>query len=483
MLLGSTVLGAVVSVVFALLVLALDDLRAAADREAAAKDAATLTLELQKLVVDLETGLRGFAITGDERFLEPWRNARAQLGPALDEVVDTAAQEGAAREIAALVDDYLQNYSVPLVAIARESPSAARSREARSEGRRRIEEIRRRFDEFIAADSARVRAATDAAGAQADRAIVLGIVGLLGSAVFIFVVGIYATRSIAHPVSDVAHAATRLAQGELSLRLDERGPGEVGALTRAFNAMARDLQEREQALEARNRSLQESERAKSELVSIVSHEIRTPLASILGFTSVLLGRELHPEHRRYLEIIDTQGKRLGALLDDFLDVQRLEEDRLQLAREEVDLVALLREQVALYAAQSERHRLELDAPGDRLVVEGDPNRLAQVVGNLLSNAIKFSPDGGRVLVSAERENGTARVAVSDEGVGIPPAHRSQLFTKFFRGDAASRGIAGSGLGLALARAIVEAHGGRIAYTTDETSGSTFSIELPTEGDT
>jgi CHASE3 domain sensor protein len=183
LLLGSTVLGAVVSVVFALLVLALDDLRAAADREAQAKDAATLTLELQKLVLDLETGLRGFAITGDERFLEPWRTARAQLGPALDEFVQTAEREAAAREIAALVDDYLENYSVPLVAIARESPAAARSREARSEGRRRIEDIRQRFARFIAADSARVRAATEAAGDQADRAIVLGLVGLPRSAV------------------------------------------------------------------------------------------------------------------------------------------------------------------------------------------------------------------------------------------------------------------------------------------------------------
>ena len=152
-------------------------------------------------------------------------------------------------------------------------------------------------------------------------------------------------------------------------------------------------------------------------------------------------------------------------------MQRLEEGRLELSAELVDMVELLREQVQLFEAQSEMHHLELDAP-EALPVRGDANRLAQVVGNLLSNAIKYSPEGGTVGVIAERSNGAVRVTVTDEG---------RIFTKFFRGDAATSGIAGSGLGLAFARAVIEAHGGRMGFTSEQGQGSSFFLELPTGG--
>jgi signal transduction histidine kinase len=485
MLVASALLAVLVSTIFALLVIALSDLSESARREAEAKDVVAETISLQKLVLDLEIGVRGFAANRDERYLMPWRQARVALPAALNRFLRGAGNDPRrareARTLVALIREYRDVYAIPLVEIARERPEAARSGEAVRESRRRIEDVNRRFARFIASDRAAARATAVSADERADRALALGIASVGVSGLLIVLLGVYLSRSIARPVRDVAAAAGRVAHGELTLRLEERGPGEVGDLTRSFNEMARDLAQRRRQLERQNAQLRQSEQLKSELVSIVSHEIRTPLASILGFTSVLLERDLDPEsQRRYLEIIDVQGKRLGSLLNDFLDVQRVEEGRFELAPTAVDLTKLIREQIAVFAAGSESHRIEAALPEAPLVVVGDADRLAQVLNNLLSNAIKYSPEGGRVFVTGERDAGAVRIGVTDEGIGIPPSHHDRIFTKFFRGNAAATGIGGSGLGLALARAIVEAHGGQIGFTTKVGEGTTFSIELPTK---
>ena len=253
-----------------------------------------------------------------------------------------------------------------------------------------------------------------------------------------------------------------------------------GELTAAFNHMAEELERQRRELQSQNELLREAERRKSELVRIVSHELRTPLASILGFTSVLLNRDAEPEEqRRYLEIIDREGRRLSNLLNDFLDAERLEEGHLLLEPELIDVSRVVAEQVRLFEGQSDKHTLDLVLPPTPLNVRGDPNRLAQVVGNLLSNAIKYSPEGGTVHVVAEQENGVVRVSVRDEGLGIPDDQQERVFVKFFRGDAPASGIPGTGLGLTIARSVVEAHGGSINFESGSGEGSVFWLELPT----
>jgi signal transduction histidine kinase len=483
---ASVLFALLVLAVFGALILAVFDLRDATDREARAKDRTAATLQLEKLVLDLETGLRGFALASTplarERLLAPWKHARKELPDqlaAFPALFESGTQKKRALRLTRSIRQYVDDFSVPLVRIARQRPAAVVTSAANDEGRTRIAGIRRQFSAILGDENMAAAESAETAERRAWTAVGATIGGLVVIGMLIVAFGAFLAKSIASPLRDAADGAQRLAAGELETRVPEQGPGEVGELTRAFNAMAARLEENRRELEQQNARLRESERLKSELISIVSHELRTPLASILGFTTLLRERDFDDEsRRRYLEIIDDASRRLNTLVNDFLDAQRIDEGRLELTFETLDVQRLLAEQVRLFAGQSDRHNIDLEADVQPLPVRGDRDRLAQVLGNLLSNAIKYSPDGGRVTVEARRRNDHVRIVVGDQGLGIPQDEQPRIFTKFFRGDASKSGIGGSGLGLAVSREIVEAHGGRIGFTSTPGRGSTFWVELP-----
>ena len=227
-------------------------------------------------------------------------------------------------------------------------------------------------------------------------------------------------------------------------------------------------------------SLEQAERHKSELISMVSHEVRTPLASILGFTRLLLERDLDDaDRRRYLGIVDAEATRLAALVSDFLDARLIEEGQFALRPELFDVRSLVLEQAELALGHDNSHELELQLHETPLYVQADRSRLTQVVANVLSNAVKYSPTGGTITVGATPNAAGARIWVDDEGTGIAPEHREQIFEPFYRGGAPAAGIPGTGLGLAVSRRIVEAHGGTMGFDSLG-DGTRFWIELPVE---
>ena len=452
--LASVTLAFIVVAAFAALIFAISAQREATAREARSRDVTAASLRLEKLVVDMETGIRGLTLTKETDFLEPFTNARRLLPKqraALQAlVVNDPVQRRRAQEVEERIREYVE-FADPLVKLVKETPSIGSDPLVAEEGKRLTDAIQDVFDRFLAAEDALAADAGRDAEKRSNLAVIVGAVGIGASAALIILFGVFLSRSIGRPVRAVASGASRLAAGEWSLRLPLQGPGEIGELTQAFNEMAERIEQNHAELEAQNTELRESERMKTELVSIVSHELRTPLASVLGFTALLLKREFDPPIRRhYLGIVDAQARRLAALLEDFLDVQRIEHEGLDLATERVDLAALLDEQAELYAEQSPKHTVELALDERPLSVRGDPDRLAQVVGNLLSNAIKYSPEGGTVRLAAERSGAGVRVIVRDEGLGIPEDQQERIFTKFFRGDAGATGITGTGLGLAVA---------------------------------
>ena len=480
---GSAVLALVVAAAFGVLVYAISTLGDATKRERHAKAVTASTLQLEKLVLDLETGLRGFVLTGRRSALAPWRAARLELPSKLDSFTELASttpeQRQRAAELSALINQYLYDYSIPVVALVRDYPAAARTSIVREEAALRLGAIRNRFTNFLHAENRLAAARTSSAERRSHDAILLAVIGLVASAALIGGFGLYLSRSIGMPVREAAGGAAQLAGGDLTTRLRTAGPAEVRELTESFNRMAERLEQSRRELEEQNERLRESERAKSELVSVVAHELRTPLASVLGFTSVLLQRDVtEDERRQYLGIIDAQGRRLASLVNDFLDAQRLDEGKLTLAQDLVDMGRIVREQTELFAGQSPNHLLKVSLPAAPLAVRGDENRLSQVVANLLSNAIKYSPDGGVVEIKGERKDGRVLVRVDDEGIGIPDDVQKEIFGKFVRGHATANGIEGSGLGLAITRSLVEAHGGHIDFASTSGEGSTFWFELP-----
>jgi signal transduction histidine kinase len=212
---------------------------------------------------------------------------------------------------------------------------------------------------------------------------------------------------------------------------------------------------------------------------MVSHEVRTPLSSILGFTRLLLDRDLDEvDRRRYLGIIDSEATRLASLVSDFLDARLIEGGQFALRPELFDARALVLEQAELALIHDETHELDLHLHETPLLVQADRSRITQVVANVLSNAVKYSPSGGTITVGAAPSELGARIWVDDEGTGIAPEFRAQIFEPFYRGGAAAAGIPGTGLGLAVSRRIINAHGGTMGFEALPTGGTRFWIELP-----
>ncbi|MCW2951156.1 MAG: multi-sensor signal transduction histidine kinase [Conexibacter sp.] len=233
----------------------------------------------------------------------------------------------------------------------------------------------------------------------------------------------------------------------------------------------------------RRRAEQEAERLKNEFFALVSHELRTPLTSIVGYLELVLEREagdVTEQQERFLGIVERNARRLQRLVGDLLFVAQVEAGTLNLERRRAQLETIVRDAVAAALPRAEQLQVTVLADAEPVPeIEGDPDRLGQLVDNLISNALKFTPAGGSVTVALHRSGGMLELSVTDTGIGIPAAEQARLFDRFFRASTAvEREIPGIGLGLSICRAIADGHGGRIEVESTVGAGTTFRVTLP-----
>ncbi len=320
------------------------------------------------------------------------------------------------------------------------------------------------------------------------------------------IIVIWVVSQVVQPIVKVSKVATAIQGGDLSARADEKGSNEIATLGKAFNSMTAQMQknlvdlqenvdklqsatvEREKLikdLQAAKRLAEENSRLKSEFLSMMSHELRTPMNAIEGFTGIMLnnmaGVEYNDKTERYLTKVQSNSRRLLALINDFLDLSRIESGRLELAYQAMSPADMARKWEESLSVLADNKGLDFTVSVDSdlpEVIYGDEETLSKVAINLLSNAIKFTMEGP-VSLKLEKRNGQMALEVQDTGIGIPPHARGFIFDEFRQVDQSSRReFGGTGLGLAIVQKLVREMGGSVSLDSEVGVGSTFTVLLP-----
>jgi signal transduction histidine kinase len=306
------------------------------------------------------------------------------------------------------------------------------------------------------------------------------------------------------PLVELRAVSDKMAMGDFSKRVKAGSHDVVGELAAAFNNMAsrlqvltssmqqeidratealtnrnRDLHEKQLQLESSNKKLRELDVLKSDFVSMVSHELRTPLTSIIGFAKTIRTLPLSGEQqKKYLDIIESEGKRLSSLVEEYLDISKIESGSISLQRTPVNLGNIIRSAVESFPVSGQREII-VDLPPSMPDVMADKGKILRVLYNLIDNAVKYAGEVREIIVTAHLKEDGVAASVRDFGPGIDPDDAGRIFEKFYRGKTqASLRNRGSGLGLAIAKGIIEAHNGKIWCESTPGKGTKFSFFLP-----
>ncbi len=334
----------------------------------------------------------------------------------------------------------------------------------------------RRTDQLVRKAEFEILDRTDASRAAYESAV--RIIGGIGAAsvLFALVIGLALSLAIVRAVRRMDEQLSHIALGDFSRHLEIEGRDELGMLARAINAMNDELAN----LYAQ---IRDTSKRKSEFLANMSHELRTPLNAVIGFSEVLRARmfgDLNEKQDEYVGDIETSGKHLLSLVNDILDLSKVEAGKMELQPSVVSLGEIVQSGATMLRERAARRGISVTVEVDPALepLTADERKVKQVLFNLLSNAVKFTPEGGAIDVRVERLDGEARVAVRDTGPGIAPEDQARIFEEFQQSKVGMHTEESTGLGLTLAKRFVELHGGRLWVDSEVGKGSTFTFALP-----
>jgi signal transduction histidine kinase len=439
-----------------------------------------------------ENSVRGFLLSGDRYYLDRIEMVhRRGFEEALANLKQHDGDAARVTAIAAAYADYRARVIEPIGRLEGEAARRAAFDLVRSDGiaDRAIEPAEAAITRAVADARERI-AAESAVQAQASRQLRVALLaGILIVGLLTLWSAVWLSRTIADPVVRLSRAMDAVRDGVVAdVRVQPAGDDEIGRLTVAFNEMVTDLRWHDASL---RRALAElsgardaaeaSNRLKSEFLANMSHEIRTPLNGVLGMVQAIRMDELSPRQQERVGIIQSSAEALLSMVDDLLELARMESGKVELDVAPFDLGELVQAAAAPFANRAQAHGIAFAVTIDSEVDGawlGDAGRLSKVVEHLTSNAVKFTAQG-RVCVKAMRGETGVRISVRDTGVGIPIARQADVFRNFTQIDgSATRRFGGSGLGLALCRELTQAMGGTITVESVEGEGSCFTLDLP-----
>jgi signal transduction histidine kinase len=472
----------VLGAAFVLLIVAVSGQRDAGKLALRSQEAITAGSELQKSVISLENGLRGFVASGRDKSLDPWRLALRQYPDQARRlaslVSDEPAQQAQVRAITSDIGDYVNLWGKPLLALARDRLDAARSVIVAGTGRFRIDAIRASFEKLFEQERAVAASREHRAEGRSALAIGAGFGGLALLLILAAGFALFLRRYIVRPVITVAGASRTLAEGDMSVRVPPSSTDEIGDLARAFNAMADSIERGRREVAEHARELERSNEELDRFAAVTSHDLQAPLATISMYVQLLEAR-----HGKDLgsatQLVDGISSATGharELIRGLLEYSRA--GRGELRRERVNTERIVSEVLDVLAAPIEEARATVEV-GEMPVVPADHRNIAQVFQNLIANAVKFSEGEPHVKVSASRVDGAWWFSVSDNGIGMEPSKAEEIFEPFHRLHGEGE-YPGTGIGLAVCERIVEQHGGRIWAESEPGKGSTFRFTLPAE---
>jgi signal transduction histidine kinase/ActR/RegA family two-component response regulator len=448
--------------------------------------ASTLSSSADQILSDAlnaETGIRGYVATGDPAFLAPYNTVLGRISEDTTTLRSAATAEGdrrAEQAIEASLNTAMAQFGHMRAAVGA-GTSASTLRQELLTGKNTVDTLRARVDNLAARPSAIVAAHRTDITRMESQIGVLTIAGVIIGLVSGFFGIVLVTSGISRRVVAIAANADRMGRGQPMEPLPA-ARDELGRLSDALGHAERLLDTRAtELISARDQALRATA-SKNAFLSSTSHELRTPLNAILGFTQLLqLSDHLGEEDRDGVERILGAGRHLLALINELIDIARIESGELSLSVEPVLVRPLVEESCQLMAALAAERSITVNlcAPEPGLAVRADQQRLRQILVNLLSNAIKYNRRGGTISIGCRAEgDDQVKLVVKDAGPGIPAADLERIFIPFERLGAEQTGIEGTGIGLPLARALAHAMGGQLTASSVPGKGSAFSVVLP-----